>query len=212
MQRADVFVFLDDVQYDKRSWRNRNRIKTVNGTIWLTVPVHARGSITEGIAINEIHIDHSLPWTRKHRAALHHGYSKAPFYDRYAALLDDMYSRQDDLLVEFDISFTLALAKELGIAEARYVRSCSLGVQGAKTERLVQILEQVGATHYITGPSARGYLDESMLNRHSITVEYITYEYPEYRQLHPPYDANVSVLDLLFMTGSRAPKFIWGEA
>jgi hypothetical protein len=204
-----VFVFLDDVQYDKRSWRNRNRIKTANGAIWLTVPVHARGCMTEGIPIHQIRIDHSRPWARKHRAALHHGYSKAPYYGRYEPLLEELYSRTDDLLADFDIALTVALAGELGIVDTRYVRSSSLGVRGAKTERLARILTEVGATHYITGPSARNYLDEEMLHREGVTVEYMTYEYQEYSQLHPPFDPNVSILDLLLMTGITAPRYIW---
>jgi hypothetical protein len=209
IRKADVFVFLDDVQYDKRSWRNRNRIKTANGTIWLTVPVHARGSITEGIPINQIRIDHSRPWARKHRAALHHGYSKAPFFSRYEPLLEEFYSRTDDLLVDFDIDLTVALAGELGIVDTRFVRASSLGVRGAKTERLLRILQVVGANHYITGPSARDYLDEEVLLRRGISVEYMTYQYPEYGQLHPPFDPNVSILDLLLMTGAKAPDLIW---
>jgi hypothetical protein len=209
IEKADVFVLLDDVQYDKRSWRNRNRIKTANGTIWLTVPVRARGSMTEVIPINRIRIDNSRPWRRKHRAALHHGYSKAPFYRRYEPLLEAFYARKDDLLADFDIEFTVALAVELGISDTRFVRSSSLDVSGAKTDRLVRILKEVGATHYITGPTARRYLDEGALHREGLSVEYMTYDYPEYEQLHPPFDPNMSILDLLMMTGPEAPRYIW---
>jgi hypothetical protein len=209
IEMADLFVFLDDVQYDKRSWRNRNRIKAANGAIWLTVPVRSRGSITQAIPINQIRIDHSRPWARKHRAALHHGYSKAPFYGRYAPLLDAYYARRDELLADFDIDLTVSLAGELGVSDTRFVRSSALEVGGAKTERLLAILKEVGAHHYITGPSARSYLDESMLHREGLTVEYMTYDYPVYEQLHPPFDPNVSILDLLMMTGPEAPRYIW---
>jgi hypothetical protein len=212
MERADVFVFFDDVQYDRRGWRNRNRVKTANGTIWLTVPVRARGSRAEGTPISDICIDWSQPWPRKHLETLRRAYSRAPLFASYLPLLENFFSRRDELLADFVIALNLALADELAITSTKYIRSSTLNVTGSKTRRILEILKLIEGTHYITGPAARSYLDESMLQQEGISVEYMTYEYPEYEQLYPPFDQHVSILDLLFMKGSEAPEFIWNRA
>ena len=90
-----------------------------------------------------------------------------------------------------------------------FLRSSTLQVPGYRTERLIEIVKAVGCRHYISGPSAEAYLDEELLKRAGITLEYMRYDYPEYPQLYPPFDPNVSILDLLFMTGKDASKSIW---
>src|ERR1700736_1316205 len=188
IQKADVFVFYDDVQFDKRGWRNRNRIKTPQGSRWLTIPVHSRGHQLEHTPINAIEISWDTDWSRIHRRTLQQHYRKAPFFDRYATLLDSFFSRHDRLLADFVIDFTVALAGELGLTGTQFIRSSSLHATGEKTDRLLDVLQKIGATHYISGPSARAYLDEGKLATAGISVEFMTYEYPEYPQLHPPYD------------------------
>ena len=103
------------------------------------------------------------------------------------------------------------LARLLGIEHTRFVRSSELGVDGGKTERLVRIMQHVGATRYVSGPSARGYIDPDVFASSGIALEYKVYDYPPYEQLHPPYDPQVSVLDLLFMKGPDAPRLIWAR-
>jgi hypothetical protein len=210
IQKADVFVFYDDVQYDKHGWRNRNRIKTAAGPRWLTVPVFHRGNVEHTIPIKDIRIDTHADWRRKHLLTLELSYAKAPFFDRYAPYLREVYGREWTLLADLTIETTIALARELGLA-TRFVRSSELGVAGDRNSRLVSILRSVGVTHYITGPSAKHYMDETLFAEAGISIEYMTYAYAEYPQLHPPYDPQVSILDLLFMTGPEAGSHIWGE-
>lgn len=209
MWLADTFVFYDDVQYDARGWRNRNRIKTAQGTRWVTVPVHGRGA-QEGLRIDEVAIDWEQGWSRKLLTSLRHAYGRAPFFDRYLPVLEARLAARPPLLADLTIDLTIALGRELGIERTRYLRASSLQVEGAKTERLLAILRRVGAERYISGPSARDYLDVALLERHGISVEFMTYDYPEYEQLHPPFDAKVSILDLLFMQGPDAGRLIWG--
>ena len=211
IQKADVFVFYDDVQYDDRGWRNRNRIKTAAGTRWLTIPVFSQGARVDNIPIHDVPICWDRPWARKHWAAIRHSYGRAPFFTRYAPLLERFYARRDERLADFTIDFAIALAGELGLDRARFVRSSMLGVRGTRMERLIGLMAAVGGTHYISGPSAREYIDEPALRRAGMSVEYMAYAYPEYGQLHPPYDPQVSILDLLFMKGPEAPRLIWGE-
>ena len=206
--KADVFIFYDDVQYDKEGWRNRNQIKTSQGRQWLTIPVHSRG-VTQGIPIKDVRIDWSKPWAKSHLKALTFAYAKAPFFKACLPLLEDFYSRRDANLADFTTETTIALARRLGIDHTRFLRASEIpGVNGQKTDRLIQILKHVGARHYISGPSARDYIEPGKFDDAGITLEYMGYDFPEYPQLHPPFDPHVSILDLLFMTGEDAPAYL----
>jgi hypothetical protein len=211
IRKADVFVFYDDVQYDTNGWRNRNRVKTPNGTQWLTIPVLSKGAHAPGAVISDIRIDWHRPWSKKHWATLQQVYRKAPHFGRYRELLESFYARTSELLADFTIDLTIALAAELGISGVTYHRSSALPAEGTKTDRLVSILRHLGATHYVSGPSAKDYLEEDKLTANGISLEYMVYNYPDYPQLYPPYDPQVSILDLLFMTGPEAPRYIWQE-
>ncbi len=213
VRRADLFIFYDDVQYDKRGWRNRNQIKTAKGKQWLTIPVHSRGAQTENIPIHRIQISWEKAWNLDHLRSLQHAYNKAPFFKDYAPLLEQFYQRQDEYLADFTIDFTIALARALGIEQTRFERSSRLEASGQKTDRLISLLQKVGATHYISGPSAQDYIEPEKFEQAGIQLEYMQYDYPEYPQLHPPYDPFVSILDLLFMTGPQAIQyFVKGKA
>ncbi|HWU87329.1 MAG TPA: WbqC family protein [Kofleriaceae bacterium] len=211
IHRADVFVFYDDVQYDKHGWRNRNRIKTPAGPQWLTIPVSSKGNVVNGLQLCDARVTWTQDWPRKHAMTLRQCYGKAPFFAELWPMLEAFYAARPERLVDFTIETTLALAKALGISHTRFVRSSELDITGGRTERLVRILEAVSATHYISGPSARSYLEEAMFAEAKIGLEYMVYEYPEYEQLYPPYDPGVSVLDLLFMKGPGAGEHIWGS-
>lgn len=210
IQRADCFIFYDDVQYDKNGWRNRNRIKTPNGTTWLTIPVLHKGNVSEQILIKDIHIDPVKDWNRKHWLSIQQSYSKAPYFKDFIQPIQAFYQQKADLLADFTIELTITLAGILGISHTRFERSSHLSAQGSKTDRLVDLLRKVGATHYISGPAARDYLEEEKLTSLGISFEYMVYDYPPYEQLYPPYDPQVSILDLLAMQGPQAGRYIWG--
>lgn len=210
IQRADVFVFYDDVQFDKHGWRNRNRVKTVNGPAWLTVPVAKKGNVTQGTRIDEIEIAPGRNWAAKHLATIRQAYARAPHLDRYIGVVEQLLDDPPRLLADITIDSTVALAGELGV-QRQFVRSSELGVPGGRMERLIGVLAEVGATHYISGPSARAYIDEDRFADAGIGLEYMTYDYPTYPQLHGPFEPNVSILDLLFMEGPDAPRFIWAD-
>lgn len=210
IQKADVFVFYDDVQYDKHGWRNRNRIKTTNGPIWLTIPVSSKRNIVSRTLISQVDIVWDFPWNAKHWTSIKQAYGKAPHFGALGAVLEPLFSGRPVKLADFTIGLTVALARRLGI-ETRFVRSSELGASGERMDHLMAILRAVGATHYISGPSARDYIDESRFAEAGISLEYMIYDYPEYKQLHPPYDPQVSVIDLMFMEGPRAPELIWAN-
>lgn len=208
IRRADLFIFYDDVQYDKHGWRNRNQIKTAQGKQWLTIPVHSKGVI-EGIPIKDVRIDWSRLWAKNHLKALTFAYKKAPYFQDYLPLLETFYNRRDECLADFTIETTILLSRELGIPSTRFLRSSQLpDIDGLKTDRLIQILQRVGAKHYISGPTARDYIEPEKFEQAGITFEYMEYNYPEYPQLHPPFDPYVTILDLLFMTGKEALRYL----
>jgi hypothetical protein len=204
IRRADLFIFYDDIQYDKHGWRNRNQIKTAQGKQWLTIPVHSHG-VTDGIPVKDVRIDWSKPWAKNHLKALTFAYGKAPYFKKYLPLIDSFYTRRDETLADFTVATTEAITRALGILSTRFMRSSEMtGINGQKTDRLIQILTRVGAKHYISGPSARDYIEQDKFDAAGITLEYIKYDYPAYEQFFPPFEPFVSVLDLLFMTGEQA--------
>lgn len=210
IRRADMFVFYDDVQYDKHGWRNRNRVKTASGPKWITIPVNAAGNVSQGVPINEIRIA-DAGFARKHAATLQQSYRKAPYYAEVWPLVEALLADPPELLAELTMTTTEKLAAALGLTTTRFVRASQLGIGGGRTERLVAICQHLGATCYLSGPSARAYLEDEAFARAGIALEYMVYDYPEYEQLHPPYEPQVSVLDLLFMKGPDAGRYIWGE-
>ncbi len=211
IHKADLFVFYDDVNFDKDGWRNRNRVKTGQGTKWLTIPVTAGPhKQLHTTPIHQVQICQDQSWNSAHWKTLQHSYSKAPYFKHYAPLLEPYYQKPYSLLSEFLMELTQALAHELGIHHTRFAKSSDIGSSGTKTDRIIGLLKAVGATHYITGPTARSYMDESQFEAAGITTEYMVYDYPDYDQLYPPFDPKVSILDLLFMKGPDASRYIWG--
>jgi hypothetical protein len=210
IRKADIFVFYDDVQYDHHGWRNRNRIKTPDGLKWLTIPLRATGERWRESMICDMQISPEDNWSRKHFETLWHSYSKAPYYSGWLPMLERWYANPPAALADFTIETTIELAQQLGIEATRFLRSSTLHCRGSRTERLLAILRNVQATHYISGPAAKDYLDVALLNSAGISVEWMVYEYPEYPQLFPPFEPQVSALDLLLNTGPEAGRFIWG--
>ena len=211
IRRADVFVFYDDVQYDRHGWRNRNRIKTANGPKWLTIPLKSIGERWREAMIRDMEISQEQAWAKKHLETQRQSYAKAPFFRDYLPMLERWYGGNPEKLADFTIETTKELAGELGIHDTRFARSSELGGTGSKTERLVQILKKVGATHYVSGPSAKEYLETEKLAAAAIGVEWMEYDYPDYPQLYPPFEGKVSILDLMFMQGPQAGQWIWGK-
>ena len=204
MQRSDVFIYYDDVQFDKHGWRNRNRVKAPDGTPhWLTVPVlHAGRNWPTNL---EIELDNRTPWARKHVGTLRQFYRRAPFLGRYLPALEEMLERRWTLLVDLDLAVTQLLCGWLGI-ERRTLRASELGIPGKQSERLLALCQHVGARRYLSGASARNYLDTDLFARHGVEVEWQDYIHPTYPQQHGDFTPYLSVVDLLFNCGddSRA--------
>jgi WbqC-like protein family len=203
---VDEFILYDDRQYTRRDWRNRNRIKTRQGSVWLTIPVEVKGKYSHPICEMRISDPH---WRLRHWKTLVHNYSGAPCFANYRDLIEDLYlGSQERMLSLVNRRFIEALCDVLGI-ETRLTWSMDYEAEGEKTERLVSLCRQAGASEYLSGPMAKKYLDERQFSEAGIKLTYMDYSgYPEYTQPHPPFEHAVSILDLLFSVGADVRSFM----
>ncbi|MCD6352991.1 MAG: WbqC family protein [Proteobacteria bacterium] len=206
--KSNQFVFYDDVQFDKNSWRNRNRIKTPDGPLWLTIPVRQKGHISQTLL--ETEIAEKKRWPRKHLNSLKSCYAKAPYFDRYIDDLSEILQQEWTCLVDLDIALIKYFLKELGIATP-LIRSSELGISGEKTERLVSICKALGATTFYEGAAGKNYMEEKKFEEAGIRLEYQDYHHPTYPQLYGDFIPYLSVIDLLFNCGDESLEIIIGE-
>lgn len=205
IRRVDEFVIYDTVQYTKNDWRNRNRIKTANGIIWLTIPVR-RLSLQQKIA--ESKTLHTL-WAKKHWRSISQAYAKAPYFHLYAERFANLYlnmNTQD--LCEINYRFLKVICEILSI-HTSISFSRDLELSGDRLERVIQICQQTKADAYLTGPTATCYIQEEAFAEANIELEWMDYShYPTYEQLHGAFVHEVSILDLIFNTGPEAMAYI----
>jgi hypothetical protein len=203
---AHAFVLYDHVKFTKNDWRNRNLIKTNQGKAWLTIPVLQEGK--SGQSIEETKTANTI-WRKKHWKTLETNYLKAAYFDLYADKLKKLYlEEKDESLSLINHKFIRTICNFLGI-DTMLTFSCEYDLPGGRNENLVAICKQLGATEYLTGPSAKDYLEEHMFKEQGIRVRYADYSgYREYDQLYPPFEHNVSILDLLFCTGPNASNYM----
>jgi hypothetical protein len=201
---VDEFILYDDRQYTRQDWRNRNRIKTPQGAQWLTIPVKARYPQR----IDETLISDS-GWGARHWKTLTQNYRKAPHFDDYRDHFDRLYREVRDPQLSIVNRMFLEEICSIFRITTRLSWSSDYDAEGAQTERVVGLCQAAGATSYLSGPSAREYVEEDLFEDAGIALEYIDYAgYPEYPQLHAPFDHAVTVLDLLFNTGPDATRFM----
>lgn len=208
IDEVDVFIVYDDVQFSKGGWRNRNQIKTPQGLRWMTVPVRHRRLAQ---LVCETDVDYSRNWQRDHLNLVATHLEPAEFATDALDLLEAAYDTRHPTLSEVNVALIRSVCRYMGIGTPLR-SSAEFQLQGAKTERLIQLLTAIGATTYVSGPSAKAYLDESLFLQAGIRLEYKSYVYPEYPQLWGPFEGNVSVIDLIANCGPAARNFITSRA
>jgi hypothetical protein len=216
LRSADEVVLLDSVQYTRRDWRNRNRIKTANGLQWLTIPVEVKGLFLQ--AIDETRIADSN-WAKNHISAIEIAYARAAHYHSLAPWLFELIQgiAGESLLTTVNEYLLRALCGYLGITTP--IRRCSevldrTALRAMKpTERLLAIAREVGATRYLSGPAAQTYLDLDLFTVAGIEVMWMTYQgYSSHPQLWGPFEPHVSIVDLLLNTGPEAARYLQRNA
>lgn len=209
MYKSDVFVIYDDVQYDKESWRNRNRIKTANGIQWLTVPVLFK--LSEAPLITEIKIDNKVNWRKKHLASIRQNYAKSKYFNDYIGFFEDAYAREWEYLLDLDLFFISGLARHLGMEDKIIHRSSALIIQGDRIERLINLCKHFGADTFYEGYAGKNYIDENTFLAQGIKIAYQDYQHPVYRQLYGEFVPHLSVVDLLFNHGRESLAILTGK-
>jgi len=204
---VDEFVWYDDVQYTRRDWRNRNRIKTPHGSQWLTIPCRAKGRPL----INQVEID-DPNWQQKHWRILSQAYARAPHFEDFRDYFEEIYLGQHrQMLYEVNRSFVERICRDILGITTRFVDSARFNLASSKQNRMLDLLERLGADQYLSGPAAKDYLDEREFSRRGIDLLWMDYGgYPVYPQLYGPFTHEVSILDTIFNVGDRAAWYIWG--
>jgi hypothetical protein len=205
MRCADVFVYYDDVQFDKHGWRNRNRIKTPDGPLWLTVPVlhHGKG---QPLILDTL-IDNTSGWARKHVGSLRQYYAKAPYLKTYLPELEALLNTTWTHIVDLDMAIAELMARWLTL-NPRVVRASQLGIGGGQSERLVNLCLHFAAGRYVSGSAARDYLDVGLFERNGIDVAWQDYHHPVYPQQYEPFVPYLSAIDLLFNCGEDSGRIL----
>ncbi|AII51131.1 WbqC family protein [Hymenobacter sp. APR13] len=204
LNSVDDFILYDEVQYTKNDWRNRNRVKTAQGVQWLTIPVRQERLAQK---ISETKVSDSN-WHTRHWRTLAQAYARAPYFEQYRPEIEKLYAPDEVNLSFINQRFIRAVAGWLGV-QTRLHSSADFTVDGDQTARLVQLVQAVGGTEYVSGPAAGAYLDVEQFARAGIALTWMSYErYPEYSQLHGPFEHRVSVLDLLLNVGPAARRYM----
>lgn len=201
---VDMFIFYDDVQYSKGSWRNRNRIKCHDGSRWLTVPVRHR-SLSQ--LIIETEIDDRKDWRASHSKLWHTEYVDAPFLNDVLTLLGDMGKGSDLTISQLNVRLIRSICTYLDI-HTPMLLSSELNVEGARTDRLINLLRAVGGKTYLSGPSADNYLEKDKFREAGIRLEYKSYDYAPHPQLWGSFEGAVSILDLIANCGRESSRYL----
>ncbi len=204
MDRADVFVLLDTVQFEKNGWQNRNKIKTSQGWQWLTVPV----TYEFPARIDQVRINNRVRWGKKHWQALITNYRKAPYFAAYAPFFEETYRRSWEMLVDVNLHTIQFLKDVLKIETEIKIASRMEPTREDPNGRLIDLCRQVGADTYLAGAGGRAYMDVEAFRRAGIRVVFQEYEHPVYPQLYGEFVPNLSVVDLLFNCGPESLSII----
>lgn len=204
--KSDIFIFLDTVQYDRRGWRNRNKIKTPQGPSWLTIPVQAHGS-HDGLLIKNVQIQDDQ-WANSHIEKIRLNYLKSPYFpDEFPWLKELLLStaKQYTNISRISAETTQLIARQIGLKNHQFIYASDLAVKTDNSSTyILKLVQAVEGSAYLSGPSAQNYLDTKLFDDAGIPVEWMRYDYAEYPQLYPPFTHQVSIIDLIFMVGSKA--------
>lgn len=197
--RSDVHIVLDHVQFEKNSFVNRNKIRTVSGWAWLTVPIRTKGRFGD-LAINSLRTAETIDWRRKHWQSLRSSYGRAPYFAEYGEIFESIYAKEWPELAPLMAEITRHLLAAFGV-EREILYSSKMNVSGRKQTLVVNLCQAVGADVYLSGPLGRDYIDESGYHGAGIELRYHDYRHPTYTQIHGGFEPFMAAIDLLFNHG-----------
>jgi hypothetical protein len=207
LNRCDSFIFFDEAQYTKNSWRNRNRIKTKDGWTWLTVPVHYQ--FTEQ-KIKDIKIDNTQKWASRHWNLIKQNYSEAPYFELHQKFFADLYKKEWLWLCDLNLEIINYCATTLKISLNKIVKSSQLTITPTNdvNQKNISYIKKVNGNIFLEGDLGKQIFDEKKFSDAGIKITYHAYKHPPYQQLHKPFIPYLSVIDLLFNEGPNSLNII----
>lgn len=207
LYKSDLFILLDNTQFRKNYFQNRNRIRTPNGWRWITVPVFTKDKATQ--LINEVEINNvsDVKWQKKHWKTIEQNYIKAPYFNEYKDMFHKFYLKKWDKLADLNINLIYTI-KEILKIKTKIIIGSSLEVQGQRSDLLLDICKKVGATTYLSGKFGKDYLDISKFREENIDVVFQEFNHPVYKQVFMPFIPEMSIIDLIFNEGERGLKIL----
>jgi len=193
---SDTFVFLDDVQYEKDGWHNRNKIRTSNGSMWLTIPIKSKLNV----GINEAQIDNTHAWLEKHKKSIQINYSKSSHFDNLWKDLEQIYEKKYDLLIDINMKIISLVLKKFEIS-TKVIFSSELQIKTKGSKRILDICKSLNADVYLSGAFGVNYLDSQSFIDNHIEVKYQNFQHPFYNQVYAPFVPNMAAIDLIFNEG-----------
>lgn len=203
IQSCDKFVFLDDAQYERSDWDNRNKIRTFDGSMWLTIPVYNKF----GQKLNEVKISYETDWQNKHRKSIELNYRKAPYFEKYWKEIDKILETKWERLIDLNFALIDYIMTQFDIT-AETILSSTMGIGTVSSQRLLDICKKLQATTYISGEMGKDYLDETIFDNNKIKVIYENFQHPVYNQIHGEFIPNMSIIDLLFNEGNDSKNIL----
>lgn len=200
IMHADKFVLVDHIQFNKKNWQNRNKIRTVNGWVWLTVPVYSKNKFTQ--SINEVEINNTGRWKDKHWKTIYLNYKKAPYFNDFADFFKNIYARSWIKLVNLNEEIIRYLFTVLKI-NIKIYKSSELNVEGKKTDLVIDLCKKLNADAYLSGEGAKEYINESTFRETGLKSYFRKMEHPIYKQQFESFEPYISVIDLLFNCGAK---------
>ncbi|WCL51232.1 WbqC family protein [Leptospira sp. GIMC2001] len=203
---SDIHIVLDHVQFEKNSFTNRNKIRTREGTAWLTVPVLTSGKFKSN-PINLLEIDNKQKWAKKHLEAFKLNYRKARYFDEIFSFLMEVYSQEWKYLHEIADKLNLFILNYLNI-KTKILYSSKMNIHSVKSDLVYELCKETGSSIYISGSLGRNYLEEDKFSQNNIKVIYHDYNHPTYEQIYPGFEPYMNIFDLLFNHGKGSMKIL----
>lgn len=203
IESSDLFVYLDDVQYSRGDWDNRNMIRDSKGSIWLTIPVFNK----LGQKLNEVKICNEQQWQKKHIRTIKNNYQKAPFFSDYWPKMESIFEKKWNTLLDLNMAFIEWIKDELDLT-TKCIFSSDLNIDEKSTKKLLEICKKLDASEYLSGEEGRNYLDETIFLENNIKVIYEKFQHPKYKQFHGKFISNLSTIDLLFNHGENSKEIL----
>jgi len=203
IELSNIFVYLNDAQFKKNDWQNRNKIRTSDGLMWLSVPVKSNF----GVSLNKIEIDNSGDWSRKHKKSIELNYSKAKYFEKYWNFFESIYDNKFEFLLDLNMKFIEKLNELLDI-KTKTILSSELNLTKKGSERVLEICKRLSADTYISGTFGKEYLNLEEFKKNNIEVQFQNFQMKPYKQCYEPFMPNVSVIDLIFNEGNNSKHFL----